>query len=284
VFVYRSRFLLRGEVWFDNQPDGRRIDWILYRQRSNPVVKSRWQFFYTRLIDLSRSKEELLAEMAPSTRAKIREAKEEEGTKWVCCNPKDPAVLDRFEQMWNQFAAAKKTPTLNRDWLEKMIEADALEMSAATDSENNLLLYHVSYRDKNRVQQLMAVSPYRSNSDLVTRKKIHGANCFLHWKNMLHFKEQGIRVWDFGGWYTGATDIERLGMNAFKKSFGGEVVREYQCERILTIRGWIVLTAGRILTRCRGHWTSLPPQFIQGRRRNRGTSPAPATPASAVHN
>jgi hypothetical protein len=80
VFVYRSRFLTRGEVWFDDGPDGRSIDWVLYRQCSRPIPKSAWRFFYTRLIDLSKSPEQLLAEMKDTTVAKIRQATEQDRT------------------------------------------------------------------------------------------------------------------------------------------------------------------------------------------------------------
>ena len=68
---------------------------------------------------------------------------------------------------------------------------------------------------------------------------------------MLRLKEQGVQYFDFGGWYPGTEDIQLLGANAFKRGFGGEIVREYECEQILTLKGWIVLTGARILDRIR---------------------------------
>ena len=49
MLIYRSRFLTRGEVWFDDEPDGASVDWIHYRQRSSPAAKGRWKYFYTLL-------------------------------------------------------------------------------------------------------------------------------------------------------------------------------------------------------------------------------------------
>jgi hypothetical protein len=247
VFIYQSRFLRRGEVWFDNEPDGRRVDWILYRQRSAPVPKSRWRFFYTRLIDLSKSSTELLAEMDKTTISKIAQAAEKDKISWEQNDPRDSAVMDELEAMWNQFTASKRTVPLNRDWLDKMIEAGALDLTVARDRAANLLTCQATYQDKARAQQLIVVSPYRANPDISLRRLTNRANCFLHWNVILRMKERGIRYFDFGGWYTGTTDINLLGINLFKKSFGGQVIREYQCEQAVTAKGWLGLTMARVL-------------------------------------
>jgi lipid II:glycine glycyltransferase (peptidoglycan interpeptide bridge formation enzyme) len=68
---------------------------------------------------------------------------------------------------------------------------------------------------------------------------------------MLRLKQQGVRYFDFGGWYPGKEDIQLLGANAFKKGFGGQVVREYECEQVLTLKGKVVLTGARLLARLR---------------------------------
>jgi len=149
--------------------------------------------------------------------------------------------------MWNQFAAARGSARLDRRWLAPMIQAGALDLTAAKNPKGDLLALQATYLHCQRARQLMVVSPFRSNPDIATRKGIHRANCLLHWDAMLRMKEQGIRYFDFGGWYPGKTDITLLGMNAFKESFGGTVARDYQCQKILTAKGWVVLTAARML-------------------------------------
>src|SRR5437660_12542909 len=108
MFVYHSRFLRRAEVWFDNEPGSERVDWILYRNRSTPVRGARSRPFYNRLIDLSKSPEELLAEMEPRTVAKIRAADEQDK---FCCEwgaLMDARQLDEVEVMWHQSIEAKR--------------------------------------------------------------------------------------------------------------------------------------------------------------------------------
>src|SRR6266496_4095222 len=247
MLIYRSRFLTRGEVWFDDEPNGTPVDWIYYRQRSSPVAKGRWKYFYTRLIDLAKSPAELLSEMDEKTVQKIEEAEEKDQTRWERCEARESKRMDHIETLWNQFAAATKSPRLDRDWLDKIIEAGALELSAVKDAEGNVLTYHLSYAGKSRAQDLIVVSRYSSVPNSAQRKRINRANCFGHWKNLMSFKERGLRYYDFGGWYPETTDMRLLGMNAFKRGFGGQVVREYDCERIRTLKGWLVLNVARVL-------------------------------------
>ena len=247
MLIYRSRFLTRGEVWFDDEPDGTPVDWIYYRQRSRPVANCSWKYYSTLLIDLAKSPAELRSEMDEKTLQKIEEAEAKDQAHWECCEAREPKRMDDIETMWNQFAAATKSPRLDRDWLDQTIEAGALELSAVKDAEGNVLTYHLSYAGKRRAQDLIVVSRYSSVPNSALRKRINRANCFGHWKTLVSFKERGLRHYDFGGWYPGTTDMRLLGMNAFKKGFGGQVVREYDCEQILTLKGWLVLNVARVL-------------------------------------
>jgi hypothetical protein len=251
MFVYRSRFLTRGEVWYDAEPDDTAVDWIYYRQRSSPVARTRWHPTYTRLIDLTKTPSQLLAEMEEKTVRKITQAREKDRLQWERCDAKDAKTLDGMERMWNEFAAAQKTPRLERDWLDRMAEAGSLDVSSAKDPEGNVLAYHLVLLTPRRARQLIAISPYRSVPDMAWRGAVSRANCFIHWNNFLSFQARGIPGFDFGGWYVGTTNMQYLGINRFKQSFGGQVVREFECEQIRTLKGWLVLTAARMLERTR---------------------------------
>jgi len=58
---------------------------------------------------------------------------------------------------------------------------------------------------------------------------------------MLVFKAAGVRRYDFGGWYAGSADIERLHINRFKEGFGGHVIGYFTCELGVTLLGKSVL-------------------------------------------
>ena len=77
------------------------------------------------------------------------------------------------------------------------------------------------------------------------------ANRYLFWHDIIRYKEQGLKLFDFGGWYPGTTDNMRLEINRFKEGFGGRVVREYNCEQITSVRGWLLLTVASWLNHFR---------------------------------
>jgi len=238
-------------VWFDEQPDGARADWIYHRQRSSPLTNYRWHGFYTLLIDIGKSPLELFAEMDDKTARRITEAQGKDKVRCERCDSKDPKVLDEVGQMWNQFALAQKTPLLDRPWLDQFSQAGALDVVAAKDPAGRVLVYHLVLLRQKRARQLIAISHYHRAPDVAWRAAVSRANSLIHWHNFLTYREEGIRFFDFGGWYPGTTNIQYLGFNQFKKGFGGKVVLEYDCKQPVTVKGRILLMAAEVLARVR---------------------------------
>src|SRR5256885_7027541 len=112
MISYKSRFLERAEVWFDNEitENAKPIDWILYHQRSQPVAGAKSRRFYTRLIDLSQTEEQLRAALSEDTAYKIRRARGHDKIICECCDARDTAVMNRFEEVYRLFAAKKDLP------------------------------------------------------------------------------------------------------------------------------------------------------------------------------
>jgi hypothetical protein len=248
MYLCKSRYLTRGEVWYDDQPaDTRSVDWLLFRHRSSPFPGSTWKYFYNYVVDLTRTTEQLSEQLNKDTAYKIRRARDRDRIICGCCDPSNPAVLDRFEAMYNPFAATKGLSPLDRAQTESMAAAGALDLSFARDAQGNVLVYHANYFDHRRATQLHSPSLYWKLSDSAARNLIGRANRYLFWNDMLRYKEQGLKCFDFGGWYPGTTNQALLKINEFKSGFGGQVVREYVCERILTLQGWVVLNTAKLL-------------------------------------
>jgi len=250
MYIYKSRFLTQAEVWYDGEPGNTRsVDWILYQQRSNPLQGAGWKCFHTYVIDLTQNAEQLLKQLNEDTAYKIRRSRDRD--KIVCkeCDARNPAVLDHFEEMYNQFAAIKDLSPLDRARMNAMAAAGALDLSVAKDPQGNTLVYHANHRNQERATELYLPSLYRKASDSATRNLIGRANRYLTWSDILRYKEQGLKSFDFGGWYAGTTDQALLRINEFKRGFGGQVVREYQGEQIVSVKGWLVLKIARLLKR-----------------------------------
>jgi hypothetical protein len=54
---------------------------------------------------------------------------------------------------------------------------------------------------------------------------------------MLRFRDEGVGIYDFGGWYPGRENEILLRINRFKESFGGELVLRYDCDQARTWKG-----------------------------------------------
>jgi hypothetical protein len=252
MYICKSRFLTRGEVWYDDEPgDTRSVDWILYQQRSRPVPGAQRIYFYNYYVDLTQSTGQLSEQLNKDTAYKIRRARDRDQIICECCDPRDPAVLDRFEKMYNPFAATKGLSRLDRAQMDSMAAAGVLDLSVARDAHGNALVYHANYRDHRRATQMHSPSIYWKLPGSAARNLIGRANRYLMWSDMLRYKEQGLKCFDFGGWYSGTTDQALLKINEFKKGFGGQVMREYICEQILTLKGWAVINTARLLKRAK---------------------------------
>jgi hypothetical protein len=252
MFTYPSRFLTRAEAWYDDQPDDvRSVDWILYRLRPRPVPGARCRDFHNYLVDRTQLVADLQARLHRDNAYKIRRARDRDRIVCEGCDPSDAATLDRFEEMYNPFAAMKRLAPLDRARLNGMADAGVLDLSVARDSEGRELVFHANYRDDQRASQLQAPSLYPGLSDSATRNLIGRANRYLFWNDILRYKEAGLKRFDFGGWYAGTTDEALLRINDFKSGFGGDVQREYECEQIVTLKGWLVLAVAGLLKRAK---------------------------------
>jgi hypothetical protein len=251
MFIYKSRFLTRAEVWFDEEPgDTRSVDWLFYCYRSSPVPGAKTRSCHTYLIDLTQTADELWARVNSDTAYKIRRARDKDRIVCESLDAADSSVIDDFERMYNDFAPLKGLLPLDRGRIESMARAGGLDMSVAKDTEGNALVFHANYRNQYRASQMFLPSLYRKCADSAARNAIGRANRYLMWSDILRYKEQGLRAFDFGGWYTGI-DTDMLKINEFKRGFGGEVVGEYKCEQLLTIKARLAIAMAGMLDRAK---------------------------------
>jgi hypothetical protein len=251
MIVYPSRYLMRAEVWYDSEPDDTRsVDWVLYCRRSRPVPGAKVKTVYTYAIDLKQAQDRLVANLNKDTAYKIRRAREGDKVECEVCDPRDTVVVSQFEEMYNAFAEMKGLTPLNRPRMESMAAAGVLDLSVARDPQGNPLVYHANYRDHRRATSMELPSLYRKLAGSADRNFIGRANRLLMWSDILRYKAEGLEVFDFGGWYQGS-DLAMLKINDFKRGFGGQVLREYECEQTLTLKGRVVLAVAAVMNKAR---------------------------------
>lgn len=287
MITYRSRWLRRGEIWYDNEPGNLvQLDWLLYRQRSRPVPGTKARFFYTYLVDLTRSVDDLLAALRKETAYKLRRARERDRIVCELQDPRERHVMDEFERMYNTFAAVKGLSPLQRPRMQSLAESGLLHLSLARTPEGQILLSHANYHDQSRAALLELPSLFRTFSDSAARNLVGRANRLLIWNDIVRYKALGLKFFDFGGWYYGS-DADMLKVNEFKKGFGGEVVREFQCEQILTLKAWLVINLAAVKKSIEAACFSSPAARVETRSadsKSSGKVPATAPALASAQN
>jgi Pyruvate/2-oxoacid:ferredoxin oxidoreductase gamma subunit len=71
---------------------------------------------------------------------------------------------------------------------------------------------------------------FLSDDPIVNRNFIGRANRFLHFQDMIYFKELGFKIYDLGGYKLNTTRVDLLNVNKFKDGFRGELVEQSHYE------------------------------------------------------
>jgi hypothetical protein len=247
MIAYQKKFIRIAEYW-DTEPAGHpKVDLVRFFQQSEPVADSLSREFYSLLLDLEQDESALLAGMKKTTRYEIRRAQISDHFLYQIGKGTETSVLSDFCEHYNEFAAVKGQPRINQMWLSMLAIGDLLRISRIQDSSGDTLVWHAYHFRAKRATLLYSASILRSDSNSVLRSKVGRANRYHHWQDILHFKQHGIAIYDFGGWYEGKEDRARLRINKFKEGFGGKIAKTYICERPLTFRGWVFLKTRTLL-------------------------------------
>lgn len=85
--------------------------------------------------------------------------------------------------------------------------------------------------DKENIRWLIGASKrLEVNKEKATL--IGNANRAILWEAIIYSKNKGIKLFDFGGYYTGKNpDIQKEKINKFKKSFGGKLTTYYDYQK-----------------------------------------------------
>ncbi|AFY46255.1 hypothetical protein Nos7524_0336 [Nostoc sp. PCC 7524] len=246
VIVKKKLMFSIGEVWFDEEPDKlSHIDVLYYWHRSQPIQDTQVQEVYTRLIDLTKNHDELWGSLSSNDRYKIRRAEQKDGIIYESWEDINTDTLNEFADFYDTFALQKGLTKLNRLQLNNLADVGLVDLSRIKLEDGTSLVWHAHYRNKNRSFLLHSAS-IKNKNDSSFQSLLGRANRYHHWQDILRFKKQGIPVYDFGGWYIGNTDEEKLRINEFKQKFGGEVVNNFNCSRGITMKGKLYLALQNI--------------------------------------
>lgn len=236
---HKGRGVTIGEIWFDDALDTNGVDVLVFRQRSSPMDKGTWTDFPTIVTDLSEDADRIFSRIKRASRQEIRRC-ERDGLTIDHWYPADAAALTAFLEFYNAFAAVKGRPEISENDLRRYLGAGILALSRAS-LEGRALCWHAYLAQAGRARGLLSASGRFDDDSSIHRSAVGRANRFLHWRDMLFFKNAGLNVYDLGGWYPGTDDQALLKVNQFKEEFGGTTIRQFDCKMGITLKGKLYL-------------------------------------------
>jgi hypothetical protein len=247
MIAYRKNFLRIAEYWNGEEPTLAGVDLVRCFQQPQPRKGMHCREFYTILLDLNLDYDQLQSRFKRDTRYEIRRAEGRDQLAHDFRNGRDEGTFRQFCDYYDAFAIQKAQPKVNRAWLALLANEGALALSRVSDSTGETLVWHAYHRSPHRVTLFYSASLFRKLASSTQRNRVGRANRYHHWQDMQRFQAEGVSVYDLGGWYQGDHDLERLRINKFKEEFGGEIVKNFICERALTTRAKLFLGVRRLL-------------------------------------
>ena len=254
-----------GELWFDEAPPhDSKVDIFQYRYRAEPVADARSVPLLSLVSDLSPADEVIASRFRKDCRYKIRRAETRDGLTLVFTRqPEDR--LDEFAGFFDAFARQKGHHPCDRGWLRAACAARQLTLSAACRGAEALVWHaHVVC---GATAGLQYTASHFRGQDSDTRALIGRANRWLHWQELLRFKQMGLAHYDWGGLFEDESVPERAGINQFKRDFGGRAMRVYDCTASVSTRG-------RFYLRLRDAWRTCAARFHPSARASAGSPPS----------
>jgi hypothetical protein len=220
---YRTRTKRYLELWFDEpEPRAGRYDVVVRHRAPQPGPRDASQPFHSLQIDLGQSADEIFRGFTQNARSQIRGSLKRDELRFEFDARPGPALRQEFEQAYDALARAKGLPALPALRLAAYFDSQCTVLGRVADAQRTLV-WHVYVTSGSSVTLMYSVSLYRDGDDEF-RKLVGRANRRLHWEELQHFQREGFRLFDFGGWYEGSEDEQRLAINLFKEQFGGKKV------------------------------------------------------------
>jgi len=220
IRYYKKFFFLKVyENWF--QYKYRLVDviglnkyWHVKKSDRNPIPAVK-EINHTVELCLEQDLETITTNFSKQIRQQARIA-ETEGT--TCVFSSD---IDKFVDFFNDFAKKKNIPLTSRRRVEEL--GDGFRISFAMNN-GELLATHSYLVDEETgiVRHYHAAT--RRLDDQIDKNLIGRANKYLTVKNIQLFKEEGFKIFDFGGYAKDTNDESLKGINNYKLLFGGKVV------------------------------------------------------------
>jgi lipid II:glycine glycyltransferase (peptidoglycan interpeptide bridge formation enzyme) len=247
------------------QPD-RRIDVLRYKYVADRKERAAsFEELWTLLIDLGETEDELFSHIRKNTRYEINRARNKDAIESAALlekGEKNEEKLKQYIDFFNAFADSKNRSHIDFSDIEQFYNGETLcvrfaHFARSASAGDEPLTMHAYVISDNTARLHQSSSLFRASEDSEYKNLVGRANRLLHWEDMLYFKKDGVRWYDFGGWYGGAATSqsyrEQLLIDQFKESFGAEKKREYSFIESASFLGKIAVSVHSVIDAVKKH-------------------------------
>jgi hypothetical protein len=208
--------------WLARKPDAAdalRFAQYLHCEHQAAVFGFRRRPKFTLLVDLARPQDAILSSFSQTTRYEISRCARENVRLEV------ETDIQRFCSFLNASADTKGRGHVD---LAKLAPYwPHMHVSKAVADDGTLVMHaHLLDPQSRRAVLYQSASLFRLEPGPQHRNRVGRANRWLHFRDMLAFKERGAAVYDFGGYAKDTSNSELRGINEFKDGFGGVLVEQ----------------------------------------------------------
>lgn len=194
----------------------------------------------TLCIDLDQEEEKLRKDMNRTTRYQINKASRDQLTVRHIEAPTSEDITE-FAAFFNPFAEEKGIEPCREYKVKSLRDGSRLVISYVHHENGHKLGGHLYIADGVRSTMLYSCSA-RFKENNIPPIEIGRANRYLHWQDILFFKENDYHVYDFLGLSFDENNKEEQNINKFKKGFGGRVEINYNSYIPQTKKGMLMLS------------------------------------------
>ncbi len=220
---FRNLFFKYKECWFNRNSSyifDDDLDFVEFKD-SFCDLKLRLMPFYVGSISLTDDLDAIFAKFSPGFKNEIRRA-EKEGV-YVSFETNSDILKDCLNS-YVKFSEEKKIAHLRQSTLETYLSENSLLVSRAMHKEI-VIRYHLYIKSSACCSLLASFPSFGLGTDY--KKNFLGwANRFLHWTDMIYFKNVGIQSYSLGG-IGNLTEAKSSGIAKFKHEMTPEIECRY---------------------------------------------------------
>ncbi len=238
-YYKKFKFLKVYENWFIYQYKlsdvlGLNVYWHVKKQCKYkiPAIKN---ISHTIELDLEQDTETITANFSKQIRQQAKIAE----TEGITCHFHQQ--VDDFVHFFNEFAVKKNTHLVSKQIIENI--GSNLKLSFAVYN-GQVLAAHSYLTDFETGIVRHHHSATKRLDEHIDRNLIGRANKYLTVKNIYHFKEDGYKIFDFGGYAKDTSNESLKGINNYKLLFGGKVVESID---YFSYNYWLLRKISRLL-------------------------------------